>query len=128
LKRVTGRIQERLAARLEERERLAHELHDMLLQGFIILTTYQGDVQAMRAIRAGASGYLLKNMLRKDLLDTIRVVYAGKRIIPLVIASGLAQHMADDALSQHGSICCEAWMQEIPTNSSQQNPKSLKRP
>jgi DNA-binding NarL/FixJ family response regulator len=66
---------------------------------FIVLTTYQGDVQALRAIKAGASGYLLKNMLRKDLLDTIRAVHAGKRIIPSVIASDLAQHMADDALS-----------------------------
>jgi DNA-binding NarL/FixJ family response regulator len=66
---------------------------------FIVLTTYQGDVQALRAIKAGASGYLLKNMLRKDLLDTIRAVHAGKRIIPSVIASELAEHMADDALS-----------------------------
>jgi DNA-binding NarL/FixJ family response regulator len=66
---------------------------------FIVLTTYQGDVQALRAIKAGASGYLLKNMLRKDLLDTIRAVHAGKRIIPSVIASDLAEHMADDALS-----------------------------
>ena len=66
---------------------------------FIVLTTYQGDIQAVRAIKAGASGYLLKNMLRKDLLDTIRAVHAGKRIIPSVIASDLAEHMADDALS-----------------------------
>jgi DNA-binding NarL/FixJ family response regulator len=66
---------------------------------FIVLTTYQGDVQAVRAIKAGASGYLLKNMLRKDLLDTIRAVHAGKRIIPPVVASDLAEHMADDALS-----------------------------
>lgn len=67
---------------------------------FIVLTTYQGDVQAMRAIRAGASGYLLKNMLRKDLLDTIRAVHAGERVIPPVIASDLAQHIADDPLSE----------------------------
>jgi DNA-binding NarL/FixJ family response regulator len=66
---------------------------------FIVLTTYQGDIQAVRAIKAGASGYLLKNMLRKDLLDTIRAVHAGKRIIPSVIASDLAEHMADDELS-----------------------------
>jgi DNA-binding NarL/FixJ family response regulator len=67
---------------------------------FIILTTYQGDVQALRALKAGASGYLLKDMLRKDLLDTIRTVHAGKRRIPSVIAAGLAEHMADDTLSQ----------------------------
>jgi DNA-binding NarL/FixJ family response regulator len=67
---------------------------------FIILTTYQGDVQALRALKAGASGYLLKDMLRKDLLDTIRTVHAGKRRIPSVIAAGLAEHMGDDKLSQ----------------------------
>jgi DNA-binding NarL/FixJ family response regulator len=66
---------------------------------FIVLTTYQGDVQALRAIRAGAAGYLLKNMLRKDLLDTIRVVNRGKRVIPPAIAANLAEHLADDALS-----------------------------
>lgn len=66
---------------------------------FIVLTTYQGDVQALRAIRAGAAGYLLKNMLRKDLLDTIRVVNNGKRVIPPAIAANLAEHLADDALS-----------------------------
>jgi DNA-binding NarL/FixJ family response regulator len=66
---------------------------------FIVLTTYQGDVQALRAIRAGAQGYLLKNMLRKDLLDTIRIVNGGKRVIPPVIASNLAEHMVDDVLS-----------------------------
>jgi len=66
---------------------------------FIILTTYQGDVQALRALKAGASGYLLKDMLRKDLLDTIRTVHAGGRIIPSVIAAGLAEHMGDDKLS-----------------------------
>ncbi|WP_260734943.1 response regulator [Tunturiibacter lichenicola] len=66
---------------------------------FIILTTYQGDVQALRALKAGASGYLLKDMLRKDLLDTIRTVHAGGRIIPSVIAAGLAEHMGDDELS-----------------------------
>jgi DNA-binding NarL/FixJ family response regulator len=63
------------------------------------LTTYQGDVQALRAIRAGAAGYLLKNMLRKDLLDTIRVVNRGKRVIPPAIAANLVEHLADDALS-----------------------------
>lgn len=66
---------------------------------FIVLTTYQGDVQALRAIRAGAAGYLLKNMLRKDLLDTIRVVNNGKRVIPPAIAANLVEHLADDALS-----------------------------
>jgi DNA-binding NarL/FixJ family response regulator len=66
---------------------------------FIILTTYQGDVQALRALKAGASGYLLKSMLRKDLLDTIRAVHAGRRYIPPDVAADLADHVADDALT-----------------------------
>jgi DNA-binding NarL/FixJ family response regulator len=66
---------------------------------FIVLTTYQGDVQALRALKAGASGYLLKSMLRKDLLDTIRAVHAGRRRIPPEIAAELAEHVTDDILS-----------------------------
>jgi DNA-binding NarL/FixJ family response regulator len=48
----------------------------------IVLTTYGGDAQAARAFKAGASGYLLKNMVRKELIDTIRTVHAGKKRIP----------------------------------------------
>jgi DNA-binding NarL/FixJ family response regulator len=66
---------------------------------FVVLTTYQGDVQAFRALKAGASGYLLKNMLRKELLDTIRAVDAGRRRIPPEIAAELADHVTEDALS-----------------------------
>lgn len=65
----------------------------------IVLTTYRGDVQALRALKAGAMGYLLKSMLRKDLLDTIRHVHSGRRSIPPEIASEIATHVADDALS-----------------------------
>ncbi len=65
----------------------------------IVLTTYRGDVQALRALKAGASGYLLKNMMRKELLDTIRSVHAGRRRIPPEIAAELADHVTDDALS-----------------------------
>jgi DNA-binding NarL/FixJ family response regulator len=65
----------------------------------IVLTTYQGDIQALRAIRAGAAGYLLKSMVRRELADTIRLVHAGKRHIPAEIAAELAAHVADDALS-----------------------------
>jgi DNA-binding NarL/FixJ family response regulator len=65
----------------------------------IVLTTYTGDVQALRALKAGARAYVLKSLVRKDLLDTIRSVYAGqKRILPEV-ASRLAEHATDDALS-----------------------------
>jgi len=65
----------------------------------VILTTVGGDVQALRAFKAGAAGYLLKNMLRKELIDTIRLVHAGKRRIPPEIAKELAEHSMDDALT-----------------------------
>lgn len=65
----------------------------------IALTTYKGDVQALRAIKAGALSYLLKTVLRMHLLDTIRAVHAGKRRIPPEIASEMAEHAADDALT-----------------------------
>jgi DNA-binding NarL/FixJ family response regulator len=67
---------------------------------FVVLTTYQGDVQALRALKAGASGYLLKSMLRKELLETIRIVNSGNRRIPPEVAAELADHLADDALSE----------------------------
>jgi len=67
---------------------------------FVVLTTYQGDVQALRALKAGASGYLLKSMLRKELLETIRIVNSGNRRIPPEVAAELADHLADDVLSE----------------------------
>ena len=66
----------------------------------IVLTTYSGDVQAARAFKAGAAGYLLKNMLRKELIDTIRTVHAGKKRIPAEIAVEIAEHHSDDALTE----------------------------
>jgi DNA-binding NarL/FixJ family response regulator len=65
----------------------------------LVLTTYQGDVQALRALKAGARGYLLKTALRKDLVDTIRNLHAGKRSIPPEIAAEIADHVTDDYLS-----------------------------
>lgn len=65
----------------------------------IVLTTYSGDVQALRALKAGAVGFMLKNMLRKELIDTIRIVHAGGRRVPPQIASEIAEHVASDALS-----------------------------
>jgi DNA-binding NarL/FixJ family response regulator len=65
----------------------------------VVLTTYAGDVQATRALKAGAKGYLLKSMLRKDLVDTIRIVHSGKSRIPAEIATELASHLSSDALS-----------------------------
>ncbi|MGC2403165.1 MAG: response regulator transcription factor [Acidobacteriaceae bacterium] len=67
---------------------------------FIVLTTYQGDIQALRALKAGAGGYLLKNMLRKDLVTTIRTVHSGRRYIPPEIAAELADHVTDNALTE----------------------------
>jgi len=66
----------------------------------IVLTTYPGDVQALQALRAGASGFLLKSMLRKDLLDAIRAVHAGRRVVPDEVASQIAQHMHEQDLSE----------------------------
>lgn len=66
----------------------------------IVLTTYQGDVQALRALKAGACGYLLKSTLRKMLIEAIRAAHAGKRRIDPDIASELAEHVTDDALNQ----------------------------
>jgi DNA-binding NarL/FixJ family response regulator len=65
----------------------------------IVLTTYVGDALVLRALKAGARAYLLKSLLRKELVDTIRLVHAGqKRIVP-VVAAALAEHATDDALS-----------------------------
>jgi DNA-binding NarL/FixJ family response regulator len=65
----------------------------------IVLTTYMGDVQVMRALRAGARAYLLKNLLHKELLDTIRAVHAGKKTISPEVSYELAQHATDDGLT-----------------------------
>ena len=65
----------------------------------IVLTTYAGDVQALRAFKSGAVGYLLKSMLRAELIDTIRRVHAGQRRIPPEIAAEMAEHAGDDILS-----------------------------
>jgi len=66
----------------------------------IVLTTYAGDAQAAAALRAGASGYLLKNLVRKELIETIRAIHAGKRRVPAEIATEIAEHVADDALTE----------------------------
>ena len=66
----------------------------------IVLTTYGGDAQAVRAFDAGACGYLLKSMVRKDLVETIRTVHGGKKRIPPEIALEMAEHHSDDSLTQ----------------------------
>jgi DNA-binding NarL/FixJ family response regulator len=66
---------------------------------FIVLTTYTGDVQIVRALKAGARAYLLKSLLHRELLDTIRAVHAGQKRIPAEVAAELADHAADDSLT-----------------------------
>ena len=65
----------------------------------IVLTTYAGDVQALRALKAGARAYLLKNSLHKELLDTIRAVNAGRKALSPDVSFQLAEHATDDALT-----------------------------
>jgi DNA-binding NarL/FixJ family response regulator len=66
----------------------------------IVLTTYTGDVQVLRALRAGAQAYLLKNLLHKDLLDTIRAVHAGKKALSPEASFEIAEHATDDQLTK----------------------------
>jgi DNA-binding NarL/FixJ family response regulator len=66
---------------------------------FIVLTTYAGDAQVLRALEAGARAYLLKGTLRKELAETIRLVHAGQKRIAQEVANELAEHALDDALS-----------------------------
>jgi DNA-binding NarL/FixJ family response regulator len=65
----------------------------------IVLTTYTGDVQILRALKAGARGYLLKNLLHKELLETIRAVHAGKKTLSPEASFQLAEHATDDPLT-----------------------------
>jgi DNA-binding NarL/FixJ family response regulator len=65
----------------------------------IVLTTYAGDAQVLRAIKAGARGYLLKSALHRELLETIRAVHAGKKSLSAEVSYELAEHAIDDALT-----------------------------
>jgi DNA-binding NarL/FixJ family response regulator len=65
----------------------------------VMLTTYKGDTQAMTALRPGAAGYLLKSALRKDLVEAIRAVHAGRKRIPPEIAMQIAEYAGEDAMS-----------------------------
>lgn len=66
----------------------------------IMLTTFEGDVEIQRSLQAGAQGYMLKNMPRKQLLDMIRKVHSGKKHIPTEIAVRLAEHLGEEELSR----------------------------
>lgn len=65
----------------------------------IVLTTYAGDVQALRAMQAGARAYMLKDSLDRELLDTIRAVHAGKKFVSPEVSYQLAEHLSDDMLT-----------------------------
>jgi DNA-binding NarL/FixJ family response regulator len=65
----------------------------------VVLTTYSGDIQATRALKLGAMGYLLKSTLRTELINTIRSVHAGRRCVPSQIALEIASHFTADTLS-----------------------------
>jgi DNA-binding NarL/FixJ family response regulator len=65
----------------------------------IVLTTYTGDVQVLRALKAGARAYVLKGHVHRELLETIRAVHAGEKRIPPEVAAALADHAADDDLT-----------------------------
>jgi len=66
----------------------------------VVLTTYTGDVQILRALKAGARAYLLKSLLHKELLETIRAVHAGKKTLSPEASFQLAEHLTDDALTR----------------------------
>ena len=65
----------------------------------IVLTTYEGDIQILRAVKAGAQGYLLKNTLHSELLRTIRAVHAGKKSLSPEVSLQIAEHMSDESLT-----------------------------
>jgi DNA-binding NarL/FixJ family response regulator len=65
----------------------------------LMLTTFNGDVDIQRALRAGAYGYILKSTPRKELLEAIRKVHAGQRIVPPEVAEQLAEHLSGESLS-----------------------------
>ena len=66
----------------------------------VMLTTFEGDAEIHRALKAGARAYLLKSMSPRELVEVIRQVYAGKKPIPPQVAARLAEHFSDDALSE----------------------------
>jgi DNA-binding NarL/FixJ family response regulator len=66
----------------------------------IVLTTYSGDSQVFRALKAGARGYLLKGMLRQELMETIRAVHAGRKRVSAEVATEIAEHASDDVLTR----------------------------
>lgn len=81
---------------IEAMDRILSEFPDARI---IVLTTYKGDAQVVKALRAGARAYILKGHVHRELLETIRTVYSGRKRIPPDIATELAEHMTEDELS-----------------------------
>lgn len=81
---------------IEAIDRILREFPDARI---IVLTTYRGDAQVARALRAGAWAYILKGHVHRELLETINVVHAGRKRIPPDVATELAEHAGDDELS-----------------------------
>ncbi len=65
----------------------------------VVLTTYKGDVQILRSLKAGAQGYLLKNTFHKELVETIRAIHAGRKALSPEVSYEIAEHATDDALT-----------------------------
>lgn len=81
----------------EEAIRIIHDEHPGAV--ILVLTTFKGDAQALRALQAGARGYLLKSSVRRDLIDTIHALHEGKKVIPHEIAAEIADHAIDERLT-----------------------------
>jgi DNA-binding NarL/FixJ family response regulator len=80
-------------------EAICHILEACPEAHIIVLTTYSGDAQVLRALKAGARGYILKGLVHRELLDAIRTVHAGQKRIPPEVARQLAEHATDEELS-----------------------------
>ncbi|OOG56508.1 response regulator transcription factor [Rhodanobacter sp. C03] len=81
-------------------EEAIRAIHDEFPAAVIlVLTTFKGDAQALRALKAGARGYLLKGSMRRELIDTIRTLHQGKKSIPREIAAEIATHAIDERLT-----------------------------
>lgn len=68
--------------------------------GIIVLTSYREDMRALRALKAGAAGYVLKSMVRRELAEAIRSVHSGRKSIPAEVAVKIVEHQSDEALTE----------------------------
>jgi DNA-binding NarL/FixJ family response regulator len=92
----------------------------------VVVTTHAGDALITRALKAGAPGYLLKNAVHEELIDTIRTVHAGRRTVSPEVAIDVVTHAADDPLTPARSTCCTSWPPATRTGSSPTSSASLR--